>query len=38
VQEGEVVLSTDEDHPIGTPVHSGDVLKFGARTVVVLRH
>ena len=25
------------DHPTGTPVEAGDVLTFGARTVVVLR-
>ena len=37
VQAGEVVLSTCADHPIGTPVEAGDVLTFGARTVVVLR-
>jgi glycogen operon protein len=38
VQSGEVVLSTCADHPIGTPVDAGDVLTFGPRTVVVLRH
>jgi hypothetical protein len=32
-----VVLSTCADHPTGTPVEAGDVLTFGARTVVVLR-
>jgi hypothetical protein len=32
-----VVLSTCADHPAGTPVEAGDVLTFGARTVVVLR-
>jgi glycogen debranching enzyme GlgX len=37
VQSGEVVLSTCADHPTGTPVEAGDVLTFGARTVVVLR-
>ena len=37
VQAGEVVLSTDPDLPVGTPVHAGDVLTLGARTVVVLR-
>jgi len=37
VQAGEVVLSTCADHPTGPPVEAGDVLTFGARTVVVLR-
>jgi glycogen debranching enzyme GlgX len=37
VQEGQVVLSTCADHPVGTPVDAGDVLTFGPRTVVVLR-
>ncbi len=37
VQSGEVVLSTDPDLPVGTPVKAGDVLECGARTVVVLR-
>ena len=38
MQSGEVVLSTDADHPIGTPVEAGETLTFGPRTVVVLRH
>jgi glycogen operon protein len=37
VQAGEVVLSTDPTHPQGTPVRAGEVLRVGARSVVVLR-
>ena len=37
VHSGEVVLSTDPDHPIGTPVKAGEDLALGGWTVVVLR-
>jgi glycogen debranching enzyme GlgX len=37
VQAGEVVLSTDPDLPVGTPVKAGATLAIGARSVVVLR-
>jgi glycogen operon protein len=37
VQAGEVVLSTDPDLPVGTPVSAGETLTIGARSVVVLR-
>ena len=37
VHSGEVVLSTDPDHPIGTPVKAGEELDLGGWTVVVLR-
>jgi glycogen debranching enzyme GlgX len=37
VHSGEVVLSTDPEHPIGTPVKAGEELVLGGWTVVVLR-
>ena len=37
VHSGEVVLSTDPDQPIGTPVKAGEELVLGGWTVVVLR-
>ena len=37
VHSGEVVLSTDPELPIGTPVKTGEQLRLGARSVVVLR-
>jgi glycogen operon protein len=37
VLSGEVVLSTDPKLTIGTPVKTGDRLRLGARSVVVLR-
>jgi glycogen operon protein len=37
VHSGEVVLSTDPEHPIGTPVKIGDTLTLDARTVIVFR-
>ncbi len=37
VHSGEVVLSTDPEHPIGTPVKAGEDLVLGGWTVVVLR-
>jgi glycogen operon protein len=37
VQAGEVVLSTDDQLPIGTQVKAGDRLTLGRRTVVVFR-
>jgi len=37
VHTGEVVLSTDPAHPVGTPVKIGDTLKVDARTVIVFR-
>jgi len=37
VQTGDVVLSTDAELPVGTPVKAGDRLSIGPRTVVVLR-
>jgi glycogen operon protein len=38
VSHGEVVLSTDEVHPLGTEVLAGNVLVLGGRSVLVLRH
>ena len=37
VQHGEVVLSTDAKHPVGTHVKAGDRLSLGRRSVVVFR-
>ena len=37
VHSGEVALSTDPKLPIGTPVKSGDRMRLGGRSVVVLR-
>jgi glycogen debranching enzyme GlgX len=37
VPSGEVVLSTDPEHPLGTPVKAGEDLVLGGWTVVVLR-
>jgi glycogen operon protein len=37
VHSGEVVLSTDPKLPIGTPVKTGDRMRLGGRSVVVLR-
>ncbi len=37
VHSGEVVLSTDPEHPLGTPVKAGEELVLGGWTVVVLR-
>ena len=37
VQAGEVVLSTDAELPIGTPVKAGDRLTLGGRSLMVLR-
>ncbi|WP_051247017.1 glycogen debranching protein GlgX [Nocardioides halotolerans] len=37
VHAGEVVLSTDPLLPLGTPVKTGDRLRLGERSVVVLR-
>jgi len=37
VHNGEVVLSTDPAHPVGTPVKTGEELTLGGWTVVVLR-
>ena len=37
VQTGEVALSTDSAHPVGTPVKAGQELTLGARTVLVIR-
>ncbi len=37
VQAGDVVVSTDPAHAVGTPVKAGDVLTLDARSVVVLR-
>ena len=37
VHSGEVVLSTDPDLKAGTPVHEGEGITLGPRTVVVLR-
>jgi glycogen operon protein len=36
-QTAEVVLSTDADLPVGTPITAGQRLVLGARTVVVMR-
>ena len=37
VEAGEVVLSTDENHTVGTPVQAGEQLKIAARSMLVLR-
>ena len=37
VHSGEVALSTDPKLPIGTPVKTGDRMRMGGRSVVVLR-
>ncbi len=37
VHSGEVVLSTDPAHPLGSPVKAGEELVLGGWTVVVLR-
>ncbi len=37
VHAGEVALSTDPKLPIGTPVKTGDRMRLGGRSVVVLR-
>jgi pullulanase/glycogen debranching enzyme len=37
VQAGEVVLSTEAELPIGTPVKAGDRLTLGGRSLMVLR-
>ena len=37
VKAGEVVLSTDVELPVGTPVKVGDRLSLGSRSVLVLR-
>ena len=37
VKSGEVVLSTDEDHPRGERVEAGDELEIAARSMLVLR-
>lgn len=37
VQRGEVVLSTCQDNPIGTPVEAGAAITVGPRTVVLLQ-
>jgi glycogen debranching enzyme GlgX len=37
VQAGEVVLTTDPELPLGTPVNAGETVAIGARSVVVLR-
>ncbi|GAA2154920.1 glycogen debranching protein GlgX [Nocardioides koreensis] len=37
VRAGEVVLSTDPDLPVGTPVKVGDRLSLASRSVLVLR-
>lgn len=37
VHAGEVVLSTDPTHEVGTPVKMGDRLELAARSVLVLR-
>jgi len=37
VHAGEVVLSTDPKLPVGTPVKTGQRMRLGARSVVVLR-
>ena len=37
VHSGEVALSTDPKLPIGTPVKTGDRMRLGGRSVVVLR-
>jgi glycogen operon protein len=37
VHNGDVVLSTDPELPVGKPVNAGEVITLGARSVVVLR-
>ena len=37
VHTGEVVLSTDPKLPVGMPVKTGQRMRLGARSVVVLR-
>jgi glycogen operon protein len=37
VDKGEVVLSTCDTNPVGTPVSTGGILAQGARSVIVLR-
>jgi glycogen operon protein len=37
VHTGEVVLSTDDELPLGTEVKAGETLVLGARTVMVVR-
>ena len=34
---GEVALSTDPKLPVGTPVKTGDRMRLGGRSVVVMR-
>ena len=37
VQQGEVVLSTDPAHAVGTPVAAGESIRLDGRSMVVLR-
>ena len=37
VKAGEVVLSTDEDHPLGRRVEAGEVIEIAPRSMLVLR-
>jgi glycogen debranching enzyme GlgX len=37
VKAGEVVLSTDEDHPLGERVEAGEVMRIAPRSMLVLR-
>lgn len=37
VQDGEVVLSTDPEHPHGEHVRAGEVVDLAARSVLVMR-
>ena len=37
VHEGEVVLSTNEDLPVGSPAKAGTSMSLQARSVLVLR-
>jgi glycogen debranching enzyme GlgX len=37
VQAGEVVLSTDETHPVGSRVEAGEVIDIAPRSMLVLR-
>jgi glycogen operon protein len=37
VRAGEVVVSTDPDHPVGTQVAVGDEIVISGRSVVVIR-
>ena len=37
VRQGQVVLSTDPDQKVGTPVEAGEELTIGPRCVVVLQ-